>query len=154
MSRNSKRPKSSEKKIIKKAKEDASILLTGVNKKIENTIHEIRESQAEKEKTRLLREDMEALKKEVTKKEVHDDEIIRQKIEKLKRKEENRNKHRPDFAEVKSQKEEKVENDELNPGDRVKIKGQDSIGELMQIGEKKCSCSFWAVDYNCTEKED
>ncbi|GAB1454619.1 hypothetical protein MASR2M47_46750 [Draconibacterium sp.] len=56
------------KEIMKKAKEDAEILLSGVNKKIENTIHEIRIEQAEKEKTKKARENIETLKHEIIKK--------------------------------------------------------------------------------------
>jgi len=132
------------KEIIKKAKEDAAQLLAGVNKKIENTIYQIRVSQAEKEKTKKLREEVEALKKEVAKKEVKDDKRISQKIEKLKREEGKRNKRRPGLEEVQAQAQSKAEDEanSLQPGDKVKIKGQDTIGELMQINKKNAVVAF------------
>ena len=45
------------KEILRKAKEEAEELLRESNKKIENAIREIREAQAEKERTRLVREE-------------------------------------------------------------------------------------------------
>jgi DNA mismatch repair protein MutS2 len=50
--------KERQQEIIKKAKEDARILLSDTNKKIEQTIREIREGQAEKTKTKSLREEL------------------------------------------------------------------------------------------------
>ncbi|HZH54991.1 MAG TPA: Smr/MutS family protein, partial [Sphingobacteriaceae bacterium] len=47
--------------ILKQAKDDAKAIISGANKLIENTISEIRESDAEKERTRALRQ---KLKKE------------------------------------------------------------------------------------------
>lgn len=42
--------------ILKQAKDDAKAIISGANKLIENTISEIRESEAEKERTRALRQ--------------------------------------------------------------------------------------------------
>lgn len=55
----------SRKAILKKAKEKAAELLKESNKKIENAIREIRESQAEKEETRRIRQELDAFKQEV-----------------------------------------------------------------------------------------
>jgi DNA mismatch repair protein MutS2 len=51
----------SKREIIVKAKSDAANLLTDANRTIENTIREIRENQADKEKTRQLRQDLASL---------------------------------------------------------------------------------------------
>ena len=56
---------SSRKEIIKKAKEDAERLLTESNAKIENTIRLIKESQAEKERTRLARKELSDFKESI-----------------------------------------------------------------------------------------
>jgi len=53
------------KEILKKAREDAGALLAGVNKRIENTILEIKKAQAEKEITKQARQKLEVLKTEV-----------------------------------------------------------------------------------------
>ena len=56
----------SRKDILRKAKEQAEELLKESNKKIENAIREIRESQAEKEETKKIREELNAFKNEVS----------------------------------------------------------------------------------------
>lgn len=53
----------SRKEILRKAKEDAEQLLRESNAKIENTIKTIREAQAEKEKTRNVRQELDEFKK-------------------------------------------------------------------------------------------
>ena len=53
------------KEIIAAARQEARQLLEGVNKKIENTIRQIRESQAEKESTLQARKELSELKKKV-----------------------------------------------------------------------------------------
>ncbi len=57
---------SERKKIIKSAKEQAEELLRESNRQIENTIREIRESQAEKEITQIVREELREFEKHVT----------------------------------------------------------------------------------------
>ena len=92
------------KEIIKAAKEEAAQLLADVNKKIENTISEIRKSQAEKEKTKKLREEMELLKKDVNTNTVHSDPKIEEKIKRLRAKEKKRNEKRPELPREKKSK--------------------------------------------------
>ena len=53
------------KAILRRAKEQAEELLKEANRRIENTIREIREAEAEKERTRQLREEMQAFREEV-----------------------------------------------------------------------------------------
>ena len=55
------------KAILRRAKEQAEELLKEANRRIENTIREIREAEAEKERTRQLREEMQAFREEVQK---------------------------------------------------------------------------------------
>jgi len=132
------------KEILKNAKEEANRLLAGVNKKIENTIQEIREAQAEKEKTKKLREEMETLKKEVGEDEGKYHKKIHRKMSKLKAREQKRNEHRPE--ETKSRSREKVLPEEkitvLKHGDQVKLVGQDTIGEIIQFNEKNVVVAF------------
>ena len=53
------------KAILRRAKEQAEELLKEANRRIENTIREIREAEAEKERTRQLREEMQEFREEV-----------------------------------------------------------------------------------------
>ena len=69
------------KEILRKAKEEAEELLRESNKKIENAIREIREAQAEKERTRLVREELNTFKEELAGIDTKDnDEVIARKI--------------------------------------------------------------------------
>ena len=55
----------SRKEILRKAKEDAERLLQESNARIENTIRTIKEAQAEKEKTRLARQELSDFKETI-----------------------------------------------------------------------------------------
>jgi DNA mismatch repair protein MutS2 len=122
------------KDILKKAKEEAQQVLSGVNKQIENVIREIRESQADKEKTRQLRQEIETLKEMVAPENVEEDAVIAQKIEKLQKNENRRKKGKTEpVAIVEPQLEEKTG---WAKGDKVRVIGQDTIGELIDFSEK------------------
>lgn len=130
------------KEILKKAKEEADALLKGVNKRIENTISDIKKAQAEKEKTRHARENLVELKKEVDRKTTVSDEQITRKIDKLRQREKRRNQHRPEEFKKPIPQEKKEEQIEIKPGDKVRIKGQDTIGELIEINSKNAVVAF------------
>ncbi len=129
------------KEILKSAKEEARQLLSGVNRQIENAIREIREIQAEKDQTKEIRKKMETLKEEMDKPEVAEDETIRRKIEKLKKKEKSRKKE--EKSEAKQEMEAMVpEKPGFKAGDKVRITGQEAIGELIDFNEKNGVIAF------------
>ncbi|MBN2774056.1 MAG: Smr/MutS family protein [Prolixibacteraceae bacterium] len=131
------------KEILKKANEEAEKLLAGVNKKIENTIQQIRKEQADKEKTKTIRDELEQLKKEVASGNIANDEKIRLKIDKLKEREKRRNERRPEEfkAETKVKAKEKPEGT-LEHGDLVRLIGQETFGEIIQFNEKNVVVAF------------
>ncbi len=130
------------KEIMKKAREDAEALLAGVNKRIENTILEIKKAEAEKEKTKLARQGLEELKKEVIKATGENDQQLDKKMEKLRRREEKRNQRRPDESKKEVPGKQSEKKKELKPGDKVRIIGQNTIGELIEFGEKNAVVAF------------
>jgi DNA mismatch repair protein MutS2 len=130
------------KEILKKAKEEADNLLKDVNKRIENTIREIKQAQADKEITREARENLEQLKKEVGKRSAADDKQIAGKMDKLRQREDKRNKHRPEESKKPIPQEKLEERIELRPGDKVRLKGQDTIGDLVEVNEKNAVVAF------------
>ena len=130
------------KEILKKAKEEADALLKSVNKRIENTIQEIKKAQADKEKTKEARAKLGDLKKDIDRKITGNDSQISKKMEKLRRREDNRNKHRPDESKKPVTKEKLEKRIEMRPGDKVRIKGQDTIGDLIEINEKNAVVAF------------
>jgi len=128
--------------ILKKAKEEADALLKNVNKRIENTIREIKQAQADKEKTREARETLEQLKKEVNKKSNANDSSVAGKLDKLRKREEKRNKRRPQEFKKAAPQEKPEEQVELRPGDKVRLKDQDTIGDLIEINAKNAVVAF------------
>ncbi|WP_321518910.1 Smr/MutS family protein [uncultured Bacteroides sp.] len=133
----------SRKEIIRQAKEDAERLLSDSNAKIENTIRAIKEAQAEKEQTRLIRKELSDFKEsidEVGSKE-HEEKIAR-KMEKLREKQ-GRKKEKKSSPEKVVHKEVKVE--PLTPGCPVKIKGQTSVGELLEVNGKNAVVAFGMI---------
>lgn len=122
------------KEILKKAKEEAQQLLAGVNRQIENIIREIRESQADKERTKLLRQELEQLREQVKPDHPADDEVIIRKMEKLQKREKRRKQHLPEKPAL--QEPAGQEDAGLQTGDKVRLTGQEAIGELVSFNEK------------------
>jgi len=130
------------KEILKKAKEEADAMLAGVNKRIENTIQEIKKAQAEKEKTKQARENLEDLKKEIALKTNDSDEKISRKMEKLRQREKKRNERRPPESKKPVPKEKLEERIDLRPGDKVRIPGNNTIGDLIELNDKNAVVAF------------
>lgn len=113
------------KEILSKAKEEAAQLLACSNARIENTIREIRESQADKERTKLARESLADFKINVVQKE--------EKAPKLKKKR------------VKKRAQVAADNAPLKVGDTVRMPGQKSGGEILEVNGKKATVAFGAL---------
>lgn len=107
------------KKIINDAKSEARSLLKDANQKIENTIRTIRESKAEKEVTKEIRQDLEIFKQELVSEEVED---------------------RPSII--------KVETGEIKVGDLVRVKDQSAIGEVVSLKGKDAEISIGELKSN------
>lgn len=117
----------SKKQIIADAKSEALKIIDGSNKAVEKTIREIKESQADKNKTRKIREDLEITKTELKslgKKKKED-----RKAEDIERTLRNR-RQKP---EIRIQKTEIKTNKTLRIGDYVRVKDTDIKGELISI---------------------
>lgn len=135
----------SRKEIIRKAKEDAERLLQESNAKIENTIRTIKEAQAEKEKTRIarqelneFRESMEDIEKKNT------EEKIARRMEKLREKQ-NRKKERKDKSQEVQSKPQAPKTESIEIGCQVKMKGQSSIGDVLEINGKNVVVAFGMI---------
>ena len=132
----------SRKEIIRQAKEEAERLLQESNARIENTIRTIKEAQAEKEKTRLARQelnDFRASVNELASKE-QEDKIAR-KMEKLKEKQ-NRKKEKKQVAENQANPPQTPKITPIAIGENVKMKGQSTIGEVLEINGKNAVVGF------------
>ena len=136
------------KAILRRAQEQAEELLRESNKKIENAIREIRESQAEKERTRLIREELKTFGDEVASIDTRaNDELIEKKIrqiqERKKRKEARKAQPQPlpkggEPATAKTP----APSAGLAVGDTVRIKGLTSVGKIEAIEGKMATVIF------------
>ncbi len=105
-----------EKKILKNAKTEAKQLLIEANAKIENSIRLIKEKNAEKEKTRKIREELKTFEESLK---VEDKPIKRREPKKVKKIEGN------------------IEKD-----DQVRLRNSDSVGYVLSVKGKKAEVSF------------
>ncbi len=135
--------KKERREILEQAKMEADKLLTETNKTIENTIKSIRESQAEKEKTRTARHELEKFKKEkVQEAESEEHSKIDKKIEKLKERE--KRKANKQSAKTSLEKKEKSSKDDgiIRMGDFVKLSNQPVPGEVISVSGKEAVVGF------------
>ncbi|MBO1362888.1 Smr/MutS family protein [Prevotella sp. A2931] len=146
----------SRKEIMQKARQQAEELLKESNKRIENTIREIKEHQAEKEETRKIRQELKAFEENILieKTQEENDEAIARKIEQIKQRRERSANRKKNKANQEAQaaeairkgatlRQEKHEEDSpLQIGDTVRIKGLKSVGKIENIEGKMASVIF------------
>ncbi len=137
------------KALIRKAKEEAEQLLQEANARIENTIREIRESQAEKEETRRARQRLDDFKiKTVESQDGLADDAIERKMEKIRRRQE-RKKNGPtqktsSSGSAPSSASQQSPHSLAGPveGSYVRIKGQSTVGRLLETDGKIATVAF------------
>lgn len=135
------------KQILAEAKREAQEIIDNANRKVEATIKEIREAQAEKERTKAARKELEQFNREINQENASEnDKKIEAKMQKLldrkKRKEERLQRGAGKGAALEGEavkagmpmSGQEPQKRELRQGDKVRIKGGDLIGEVMQVG--------------------
>ena len=137
------------KAILRKAREQAEELLRESNKKIENAIREIREAQAEKERTRKIREELDTFKQEIAEVDAKaTDEAIAKKMRQLQERKERREKRKQEKANKAGSAADSAagksgmasgagmasgSSQPIAVGDTVRIKGLTSVGTVESI---------------------
>ena len=137
--------KEERRRILESARKEAEELITNANRTIENTIRTIRESQAEKELTRLARKELVSFAEEVNSSDKSAEDRIEREMERLARRRERREKR----AEEREQNGGVVEKPQPQPkpqvievGSKVKLEGQATPGVVQQIKGKKAQVAF------------
>ena len=151
------------KAIIARAKEEAEQMLKESNAKIEQTIKDIKEAQAEKERTRMIRQDLADFKQDI--REIDPDiadEKIRRQMEKLMRRREKKKKketlspplprngegeNHPDGSphhggDVRQDREGLLE------GSFVRLKGQNTVGQIQKNSGNEATVIFGQITTN------
>lgn len=132
--------KTSRKQIIEAAKKESQQMLADVNKQIENTIRQIKESKADKEISKKAREEIQEFKNNFENSVSNENDEIEKKYNLYKKKQEEREAKRKD----KKEKPEiiKIDENKINIGSKVKIKGQEIIGEVIEFNNKNAIVSY------------
>ena len=141
------------KEIIASARQQATELLNQSNAVVENTIREIREAQAEKERTREVRQELDAFRSALNETDHEKDDAIERKMQQLiarKQRQEQRKKDREEqkgMHRQQSQLQEKqqAKREVWQPGMAVSIKGQTTTGVLETIKGKKGTVLFGVI---------
>ncbi len=135
--------KQEKKAIIAEAKREAEALIKQANSRIEKTIKEIREAQADKEKTREARQRLEKTKEEIA--QAEEQAKIERKLKKLKKKwaigsRQSTERTSAQLSE-RSQKP-KAKSQTLSVGAKVKMEGQGTYGEVLELDNKEALVAF------------
>ncbi len=134
-------------RLIKEAKAEAARIVREAGSLIENTIREIKEAEAEKERTKVVRKKVEKFKAEVEDLEIKD-EAIEAKIRQLRQREERRARRTKERSEKKA-KEPAVKVAPVvrvvEVGSKVRLDGGETIGEVLSIKGKKATIALGAL---------
>ncbi|WP_102408971.1 endonuclease MutS2 [Parabacteroides bouchesdurhonensis] len=126
------------KEIMREAKAEAQRILSEANAKIENTIREIKEAQAEKEQTKLARKALDEFKASVQSTGEEDDKIARKMAKLKERNERKKQKQKTPVQPV-------FNKDVIEVGDNVRLKGQVSAGTVMELQGKQAVVAFGMI---------
>ncbi len=144
------------KAILRRAQEQAEELLRQANQKIENTIREIKEAQAEKEHTRLVREELQQFREQV----VQDDtrglmseedfakklrQMEERKARKAKRKDEKTKAEQSTAARLNAAAKAVADPAAIVVGSTVRMKGLSTIGKVESIQGKQATVVFGGI---------
>jgi DNA mismatch repair protein MutS2 len=137
--------KDERKAILEQARKEAEALVAEARRTIENTIRTIRESQAEKELTRLARKELETFVEGADNGKREADERIEREMERLARRRERREKRaeeREREGGVVAPRPEEPAPQVIEVGSKVKLEGQDIPGVVKMIKGKKAQVAF------------
>ena len=126
------------KDILSEAKKQAEQILSESNALIENTVREIKETKADKEKTKLARQKLSSFKEKLELQSVNENDDSKGIAKKKEVKK--------DTIKQKGAPSKKASNIyELKLGDFVRLKGQTTNGEIMEVLGKKATVAFGMI---------
>lgn len=120
--------------ILKEARQEAKEILQGANTQIERSIHEIRKSQADKEKSKLVRQELEQYKKQLDEEPVENTPEALKPLKHKSRKKKNDQNKKSDSP--------SKQNAEILEGDFVKMDNGGVTGEVISLQGKKAEVAF------------
>ncbi|HDS06037.1 MAG TPA: endonuclease MutS2 [Bacteroides sp.] len=140
------------KAIVKEAREKAEQMLGSANRKIEQTIREIKEAEAEKERTKEVRKELEEFREHLENEQGAEEQRMERSLEEIRERAAELEKKRPDIRERASvttvRKQREQEDREIREGDLVRIGGQEAAGEVLEIRGKGAVVAFGMLKSN------
>lgn len=148
------------KSIIREAKERADQLIQDSNAMIENTIRTIKEAQADKELTRLARQELTEFKETIDDRQANsEDELrIQRKMERIRQSQQRREQRKLDkFKERNREQASPTPADKplnipssplkrtFNVGDTVRLNGQTQVGEVISVNKNDITVAFGQI---------
>ncbi|MDE6754252.1 MAG: Smr/MutS family protein [Muribaculaceae bacterium] len=123
--------------IIRAAKEEAKEILSGANAAIERSIHEIRKAEAEKERTRQIRRELEEYKRNLDSEEKEEKmpEVLKPLRHKSRKNSPGKNSDKPVAPRQKA----------IEAGDYVRMSSGGVAGKVLSISGKKAEVAFGAL---------
>jgi Mismatch repair ATPase (MutS family) len=143
--------KMQKKKIIEEAKAEAQEIIDSANRQVEQTIREIKEAQAEKERTRSARQGLNEFRSSLKETlESETDRRINEKIERIKARKERERERREKRGQAVAVQTAPVEetfktSEPLKVGDKVRVIDSDLVGEVTRIGAKNVSVAIGSI---------
>jgi DNA mismatch repair protein MutS2 len=128
--------------ILDKAKQEAAEILSSSNKIVEQTIREIKEASAEKEKTREARKKLEDFKEVVSVSRDTEDEQIVRKMEKIRQREIAKRERPNKDASIQKDADEPKKDNEPEIGNWIKITGQEAPGIVLEVNGQNLVVAF------------
>ena len=121
------------KQIIASAKQEADSLVKNANKAIENTIRQIKQVNAEKEKTKEIRQEFEN-KKKVLENSANKNDVIDSKLQSVNQRLQVQQKDKPKQIEI--------DNSKIRVADKVRLIDSRNIGEVVELNNKNAVVAF------------
>ncbi len=137
--------------ILREAKEEAARIIAEANRQIENTIRTIKESQAEKEATRKARSEFDTFRTEVPEGDAGDNSerqaAIEREMARVAERQRRRAERKMQQGGAKSADKEAPEPEKavVEPGRKVRIAGQEIIGEVKELQGRKAVVAFGQI---------
>ena len=134
------------KEILREAKEQAQQIIRQSNALVENTIREIREAQAERERTKSARQELDAYRQQLEQEQQQEqDALIAKKMRQIEERRKRKAERKKDSAQqpaANSQPPKANGPKALDVGDYVRLKGQTSVGRIEALQGKKATVVF------------
>ena len=133
------------KSIVREAREKAENLLSGANRKIEQTIREIKEAEAERERTREARKKLEEFREDLQVEEGKVEKKVKETLQEIRDRGRELEERRPDLKQrARKTLSQKIEPEDphIRVGDMVRIKEQVTPGEVLEIKGHNCVVAF------------